>query len=277
MKNHPASRLAALAFVAATGAHAQLINENFNSNAANPNTLGWYYAAPATSTFTAASGALQFTSGDSSTNNVSVFRQFTETTLAVNETLQASFTFTAFANQPISSLTANNHFRIGLFDTSNTFTGNQGASPWTGSNAGYQMGIGAGSASSNSQFGYRTNQANIVSFSSIGTAQSHRITSYADPVSVIFSVTRTETGITLSGSYTQNSVTTTFTSVTPVTSLFTFDTLWIGYGSTNSVADRGFTIDNVSLTVIPEPSAFAALAGLGALGLAATRRRRGRG
>jgi hypothetical protein len=33
-------------------------------------------------------------------------------------------------------------------------------------------------------------------------------------------------------------------------------------------------LDDVTFSAIPEPSAFAALAGLGALGLAATRRRR---
>ena len=43
----------------------------------------------------------------------------------------------------------------------------------------------------------------------------------------------------------------------------------------NSVdSTYGLGIDNISFSAIPEPSAFAALAGLGALGLTATRRRR---
>lgn len=52
--------------------------------------------------------------------------------------------------------------------------------------------------------------------------------------------------------------------------------LWAGFlaKSTNGSGARAFQVDNFSASAIPEPSAFAALAGLGAIGLAATRRRR---
>jgi hypothetical protein len=43
--------------------------------------------------------------------------------------------------------------------------------------------------------------------------------------------------------------------------------------STNT-GSMNFNITNIQFSAIPEPSAFAALAGLGALGMAATRRRR---
>ncbi len=56
-----------------------------------------------------------------------------------------------------------------------------------------------------------------------------------------------------------------------------FATLTVRAGAGNDNASRFYYINAMSITAIPEPSAFAALAGLGALGVAATRRRRRKG
>jgi hypothetical protein len=260
--------LGVLGFLTPVGAQT-LINDNFNTNPANPNDVNWYSSAGTVTTFTGSTGALQFVSGDT-TSNTSVFKQFTQTTLAVGESLQASFTFTGFTNP--RTATTNNHFRIGLFDTSDTFTTNQVANPWTtgsGLPQGYQMAIGAGTTPGTSSFGYRTGQNNIVSHSAIGSANAFGLSDFTLPVSVVFNVTRTATGITLDGSYTRDSITHIFTQVIPVTSVFTFDTLYIGSGL-NAVG-QGFTIDNVNLTLVPEPSSYALL-GLGVGALFALRR-----
>ncbi len=54
------------------------------------------------------------------------------------------------------------------------------------------------------------------------------------------------------------------------------DNVFLGLAGTANTADNGgaFALDNLSATAIPEPSSFAALAGLGALGLVGLRRRR---
>lgn len=244
-----------------------LINDNFNTNPTNPNTVGWYSSAGTVTTFSATTGALQFTQGDTS-NNVSVFKQFTPTTLAVGETLQLSFVYTGFTLQP-ATLT-NSHFRIGLFDTSNTFTSNQGLTPWSTTNEGYTMGVGTGSATATSNFFYRSGNAGIVSTGApsvgLGTADTLQMSSTPLPVTVNYTITRqSATEMLIAGSFTQNSVTYTLTSDLVTLSanyVDTFDTLFIGYGT--SAIGRGFTIDNVNLSVVPEPSTATLLLALGA-------------
>jgi len=257
-------------------AKAQIINDTFSTNPANPNDVGWYSSAGTVTTFNGSSGALQFTQGDT-TANVSVFKQFSQTTLAVGESLRLTFDYTAFASQPIS--VSNSHFRIGLFDTSNTFTSNQAASSWSTTNEGYTMGIGAGTTGATSNFFYRTGNAGIVSTTSpstaLGAADTLNVTNFAlVPVNVEFTITRlSATEIQLAGKFVQNSITTTFTTKNVTATgnyVDTFDTLFIGYGS--SANGRGFTIDNVNLTVVPEPSSYALL--LGGLGLLVLLRRR---
>lgn len=274
-------KLASLALPAlalASAAHAQLINDNFNTAPSDPNTLSWYRASGTVSAFTAASGALQFTSSDA-TSNISIFKQFNQTTLAVGETLTLTFTFTAFASQPAT--TSNNHLRIGLFDTADTFSANQAVSPWSTSNEGYSMAIGGGSNTATSNFFYRASNASLVTTTgatALGTADTLTQFNYSLSTDVTFSITRTAAStIVLKGSYDQNGTKSSFTDKTITATanyVDTFDTLYIGYGL--NVNGRGFTIDNVNLSVsgIPEPSTFGTLAGLVALGFCATRRRR---
>ncbi len=64
------------------------------------------------------------------------------------------------------------------------------------------------------------------------------------------------------------------TSVTIGNSGFNQSTFFAGFGGGNNSGTNIAAFDNFSVTAIPEPSAFAALAGLGALGFASSRRRR---
>lgn len=260
--------------LAAPSLQAAIITDNFGTTPTDPNDLGWYSMADGSPTFTASTGALQFAASTTS-NNPGIFKQFSETELAVGETLTASFTYTAFSS-PRTTNGTKNQLRIGIFDTGDTFEANQALSPWSttgGLPAGYQMGIGVGTETTGvSQFGYRAAQTGIVSFSTITPTNAFGLTNFTDAVDVVFSITRTATGISLNGSFTQSAVVNTYTTTVPATSVFKFDTLVIGYGFGET--GRGFTIDNVSVAVVPEPSTYAALAGLLALGLVAMRRRR---
>src|SRR6478736_6596725 len=60
---------------------ANIIQDDFSTNPSNPNSVGWYSSSAGFSTFSAASGGLQFTSNTATTNQ-SVFKQFTPTSLA---------------------------------------------------------------------------------------------------------------------------------------------------------------------------------------------------
>lgn len=99
-------------------------------------------------------------------------------------------------------------------------------------------------------------------------------TSITDTLAHTFSLTLTRTGSTsLDFSSTVDGVTVTSSSGATSISAFTFNRVLIGEGS----PVMKYTLDNVNVfitTAVPEPSAYAALAGLAALGLAAFKRPR---
>lgn len=256
---------------------ATLLSDNFDTTPANPNTLGWYASSGAITTFSAASGGLQFTAGSSSTNQ-SVFKQFAETEVGIGQVMTLSMKFTAMTDASNES----NIWRIGLFNTSQTFTSNQNASPWTGVDEGYQLTIStSGSGNYPSNIYYRGDNNGIVSTS--GSTSVSELTGRIPgsgtahiPLTMSLSVERiSETQVALSGFWQGGSSQGTLprailTSDTSFVS--SFDTIYAAYGA--GATGRGFTIDDVSVTLeaVPEPS-LGALAVLG-LGAVAFRRRR---
>jgi hypothetical protein len=80
----------------------------------------------------------------------------------------------------------------------------------------------------------------------------------------------------LVSTFSGNSTTSTSSATLSGTALSNFDSVVIGWNKATATSPVQFSVDNLLVTTsaIPEPSAFAALAGLAGLGFAATRRRR---
>lgn len=256
---------------------ATLVSDSFDTNPSNPNDVGWYASSGGFTTFSAASGGLQFTSSTNGTNQ-SVFKQFSETEVGIGQILTLSMKFTAMSDASNES----NIWRIGLFNTSQTFTSNQTASPWTGIDEGYQLTIStSGSGNYPSNIYYRGDNNGIVSTSGStsvsevtgripGTGTAHL------PLTMSLSVERiSDTQVALSGYWQGGASQGTLPRVVLTSDtnfVSSFDTIYAAYGA--GATGRGFTIDDVTLTLeaVPEPS-LGALAALG-LGAAVFRRRR---
>ncbi|HSH94714.1 MAG TPA: hypothetical protein VK968_11260 [Roseimicrobium sp.] len=151
------------------------------------------------------------------------------------------------------------------------------------SNAGVRIGLGTGNSGDTffvgtggtASSGFAHFNAVDTTSSGVGVTTSPTPTlSINDTLSHSFVMTLTRTGTTsLLYSATIDGNTFTGTSSAIASNSFTFDRILIGEGS----AALFFNIDNVNVTLgaIPEPSTYAALTGLSALGLVALQRRRG--
>ncbi len=240
---------------------------NDTTFSANPNAEGYYSATSTTSTVTGSGSGLTW---NSATNFDSFFKQFTPTTLAVGETMTLSFTL---VSGPAGNV--NTGFYYGLYDTSNTFASNQVASPWTGSTRGYALGLPRGTRTATAWYGLNVDASNLLSNGSqLGSVSPTQTYVAAGPQTTLveFSITRSGAStILLDGTYDATTMT---TFDTGANDYFTFDTFAMGMtGGTG-----GFIIDNISVTVVPEPSSIALLAvGLfGAMGMRHYRMRRAR-
>lgn len=256
---------------------ANIIQDDFSTNPSNPNSVGWYSSSAGFSTFSAASGGLQFTSNTATTNQ-SVFKQFTPTSLAVGEIMTLSMQVTAMSSVPNSSAM----WRIGLFDTGSTFSSNQGSSPWATTDEGYMLAVstalddGGGTLQSNVY--YRTGNANIVTTSSaasVAVLNDRMPTLGVTPLTMSLSVERlSATQVKVTGYWLENGVLGGTLASNVLNSdtnyVDTFDTIYFGYGAGGD--GRTFTIDDVTLSIVPEPSH--ALLSLCGIGFLAIRRRR---
>ncbi|MBC8011753.1 MAG: PEP-CTERM sorting domain-containing protein [Burkholderiales bacterium] len=251
------------------------------------------------SNLSASSGGLVYTQPTTGTANTGVTANlvtyFTTAgsprALADGETLSVSFTLAVSA---LNSSTAAGTFRFGLFDSGATSTrisadsfgsggGNFTNSAFT-NDGGYTIGFNPGSTATgvtiNERNAASVNAANTALFSSNAAVTTTIATSSlaigataATPFSVSFSIARVGTSYNLSSTINGQTISFTDTSI----SASAFDQFALQYSSTSVGTPGTITLDNLNIGVtsaIPEPSSFAALAGLGALGLVATRRRR---
>jgi hypothetical protein len=229
---------------------------------------GWYVSATG-STLDTTGGDLRFTNGASAASYDAAFRQFSAVTLTDGQSLTLSFTYSASSMANLEE-----QFGVALFNSSNSFASNQANNAWT-SGSGYQLRLNTGPASDTGNSSLRN-----VSFGTAGhpfrttvTIGTTTATDSVNQASGTFSLTIARTSATsiaitsvLDGNTLYNAVD------TGTQDFSTFNTLALGIGTVAN--SRYFEIDNVSMSVVPEPSSAAMLAGLGALGMVGLRRRR---
>lgn len=226
------------------------------------------------------SGALRVNSGRS------VYTAFDAVSLAVNETVRISFNFSAPAYGA-----SNAGFRFGLFNSNNTPVTNfinTEYGPFTG----YSVTTNPVGAASNPMV-IRDRSINTegallttnTAFQAVGTTGGAQNQSFVanEIYTASFSVTRTSASVaTISAMITGAGLSgyTITREHSSASATFVFDGFALSATSAALVDTNGIIrLDNIlvetNVSPIPEPSAFAALAGLGVLTMAASRRRRG--
>lgn len=283
--------LAALAGASLTASlHAAvLVDETFaageRSNLNLPNGAQWFSSSGGTSITYTPNTSIKLTTGASGRHLLAYFTADGSAAALTNtgDSLSVSFTF-SLDGAAGASATNTTAMRIGLFDST---AGNRIAAD--GLNAtdtfdnytGYIAAMAPGtSVASGLSLRERTTLtgANLISSTTAYTAFSGSAASqaftYGSTYTGVFSVTKTATGVDLGIAFTGlglSSYSLVKSDSTPVTAFDTFV-----FHNVSNVADS-ITITDLVVThtsAIPEPSSFAALAGLGVLGLAASRRRR---
>ncbi len=216
---------------------------------------GWESAGPETKEYNvASSGTLEWSETGAGFFD-SVATGFTSASLvSVGDFISVSFDYSTA--QPASA-NSGTGLRLRLYQ--------QGADLFTGG-SGY--GINAPSGTSTGALSFRSYTSGNP-YSTL-TGEGNAIgsgTSYGDGGSVIFTATLTAPGqVTLSGSHSAAGA---FNTSIASAALTTFDSVGISVGG----VAHGLQLDNVVVTVIPEPSTLALL-GLGVVGMLARRRRR---
>lgn len=298
MKRYPLLAFLSLAVAGSLSAQT-LLNEDFSDNERAtqnlPGSSTWFLlTAPSASTsssnLTAAAGGLAFTQPATAvTTNIVTFFTASGSPRAIvdGETLTVSFTLTLSS---LNASTSANTIRFGLFNSGATPTrvsaDSTGASANFTSSAfsndgGYQIGFNPGATATlvsvNERNAASVDASNTALFSSNTATTTSLATSSlaigataATPFNVSFSIGRSGTSYSLSSTINGQTIAFTDTSI----SATSFDQFALQY-STAAVGTSGtITLDDLNISVIPEPSTFAALAGLGGLGFAAIRRRR---
>lgn len=253
-----------------------LLSDDFSSDT----TANYYLSSGNAASYSVADGRLTLASGRS------IFTYFEVTSLEVGDNITVTFNFEAPAWG-----SANAGFRFGLFNSNDTTIvnfNNTQYTPFTGY-SGTTNPVGAATNPMVLRTRNLTNSALLTTneaFTSIGNSGGVQNQSFVvnESYTGVFSVTRTglltnDLTFSISGSgLSDYTITRTHTSDAPETVgsiVTTFD--GFALSTTNAVLNTGVIhLDNivVTTTAIPEPSAFAALAGLGVLGLAVARRRR---
>jgi hypothetical protein len=267
MRNQLLAPTAALLGLAATAQAQVIFNDTFTSGTAAE--AGYHRFGTTNTTLAVDGGNLDYGYATGASNRSGVIKQFTSTTIAVGETLTFSFTIDSRSLR----LSEDNSFRWSIGNISTAVNADfSSAEPFSGgTRRNYVFSAATGTSVAFNQhsagFSSPVNGGTVTAIS--GITASNFAASSTDAFSISVSFTRTVTGLSISrnfgGSISSGSFATTNGND------FVFNTIAF---SLNNAGDYGFSLDNVSVSVIPEPSSFAALAGLGALGFVSARRRR---
>lgn len=259
-----------MSFVGTAANATVLINDTFTSNGTSAS-YGYYLirnaAAGVTASVTGGTGLIvdQAATG---TQNTGIFKKFATTGLAVGETL----TMTMGLNFNQGNSTTGDAFRIMLGSTSTTGT----ATNFNAFNADTlftSLRLANGTGTSGSVRSHvAADGANISTFTgtnSVFTQGSGGIPLTNAVSSVVFSLTRTGSGIDIAGNLNGNSIGSfSRAGAEALTSYNLF-----GVYQNSSTPNLDFTLTSVNLQIVPEPSTWALLAG-GLTALTIFRRRR---
>ncbi len=266
-----------------------LLNDTFSDNERATQSLTgsaeWAFsnsgASNTNSSLSAATGALVYTSTTSSAQSATAY--FTTAgspvTLADGQTITLTFDFSLS-----SIVNVDQGLRFGIFNSNGTrfasgFSGTMQPFSNVGVNGpttGYLAYVNPGATSGTSTYSVREEfTGGATPFSSTLAVGTNNTAAYLGLVadttySAIFSITRSGADAVLSS--TINGITQSGTDV-GASAGFSYDEISIFTASTTVPASGTFTLDNVNVTVIPEPTA----AMLGALGTLALLRRRRNG
>ncbi len=277
--------IAACAALTSAGNATVLVNETFadgnRTNQNPPNSLAWYSSA-GTANLTVSGGVMWDNTPNTTRGGVAYFNAVT---LTIGQTLDLSFDLTAG-----QSLTGGGYaggFIIGLFDskglTDNIQTAD-GSQPAANISTGFSSNLYQSSAGSGTQYlqlQERTGATGGTLMAAAGLAKLNasgpntNFLTTGETYSYGFSIERTgETEavitMTISGGDLTDAMTLSFTKTG--TDYFTFDTIGFSNSSSATTGMQQVGLSNIQLTLIPEPSAAALLAG--ALGLLLVARRR---
>jgi hypothetical protein len=281
---HSSAVLVTLFVASAAQAQVTLINDSFNdggrTDGADPLDAQWHLISSNAVTASTAFNRLTLTSTDAGITHPHAITHFTPTSLGVGETLALSFDF----NSIKTSANNNNRIRFGFYNSAGTqqnsdllstdvgtlYQDDLGYSVWAPRNI---TGSPVALYARNTDATANTTPISLTANTAIPGATTNAVEDTSAPTfsaSASLSMTRTILGY----DYTVNYGATSFSgSITTVTT-FSFDMLDIW--SINDInSGNSFAIDNVllSYTAIPEPSAFAVLAGLATLAACVARRR----
>ncbi len=267
MKSHLLATAAALGLAAT--AHAQFsFTDTFTSG--SPADAGYYRFGTTNTTLSVDGGDLDFAQTTGALARSGTYKQFSSQTLAVGESITFSFDVTA-SNFPSS---VNHVFRwaIGTTPLVNPAADLGSNTPFeSGTRQMFQF---AASNSATTGFGQFVAGSTSPVHNQNGTAT--QMTGFTGPANLVKNFTGS-VSLTITRTDTNNySISQTAFGVSSAGTLTgvgfnQFNTIAFGV---NTTGDASFSLDNISVSVIPEPSSFAALAGLGALGMVASRRRR---
>lgn len=259
--------LLSLLGLGATAAQA-VFTDNFSSGTAAD--AGYYRFGTTDTTLTVAAGTLDYDYAAGASNRSGVIKQFTNTTLNLGETLTFAFTLDSRELRDDE----NNSFRWSIGNIGTAVNADfASAEPFSGGarrNYVFAAATGVSATALNQHstgFSSPVNGGTATAIS--GLDASNFANASTDPFTISVAFTRTATGLDIvkdfGGTVSSGSFTTT------TTNDFDFNTIAFSF---NNAGAYDASFDNISVTVIPEPSSFALGAGALVLALIGTRRSR---
>lgn len=276
-----------LAALATSAAFAQTLVNDTNpglnrTNAPTASNAQWFVGNPRNDTTSSETSALSVTTG---TGGGSFLGYFTAAAspvaLTVGQTLTVSYTF-SLSN--IGTATGATALRLGFFDSAGSRASDGYASPDSAFTdyTGYAALLSTRASASGITLRERiTGSGNFLNatgnppFSAALTTAASQLFVAGVSYTVTMTAARTgeeevSLGVALSGGAFAN-YSVTYADITSPT--LSFDTVGIGWAPNTLAAEGVVTMENLSVSVIPEPASYAALFGLAALGCIALRRR----
>lgn len=267
MLNKPRTLAIAAALLAASASAAPLFTDTFASGTAAD--AGYYRFGTTDTTLGVADGTLNYAYAAGATNRSGVIKQFANTTVAVGETLIFSFTVDSRSFRDDE----NNSFRWSIGNIGTAVNADlASAEPFgSGTRRNYVFAAATGIATTafnqhSAGFASPVNGGTTTAIA--GLAASNFTAASTDPFLISVSFTRTASGLDIEKNFGGAISSGSFTTANAAD--FDFNTLAFSF---NNAGTYSASLDNVSVSVIPEPSTMA-LFGVALLSALAFKRRK---